>query len=68
VGADGVVQTVELPTAGSFVVTFTYVPKAAVIGMVVSTVSVLALIGLFIWWAAVTRRKRPRASETVAAG
>jgi len=39
VGADGVVQTVELPTAGSFVVTFTYVPKAAVIGMVVAIVA-----------------------------
>jgi hypothetical protein len=66
VGADGVVQTVALAHPGTYVVTFTYAPKGAVIGMVVSALTALALIGLAVWWAIGSwrRRRAERAGST----
>jgi hypothetical protein len=59
-GADGVLQTVDLPRPGSYVVTFTYGPNAALIGIAVSAVSALVLFALLVWWAVGARQEKRR--------
>jgi len=57
---DGIVQQVSLPGPGTFLVTFSYAPRSAVVGVAVSSAAGLALLG----WAAVeavgARRRRRR--------
>jgi hypothetical protein len=56
----GVIQTVAIPGAGDYSVTFSYDPKSARVGLVLSVVGVAALV---VWLAvevALTRRRRRR--------
>ncbi len=64
VGRDGVIQTVGLPKAGDYRVTFTYAPAPARVGLGVSAaVGAAALLwGAIEWLGALRRRRRRRAS------
>ncbi len=62
VGRSGVLQTVALPGPGTYVVTFTYAPADAIVGIVISAAGVLAGAG----WVATElflRRRRRRVAR-----
>jgi hypothetical protein len=66
VARDGVIQTVGLPRAGDYRVTFTYSPPPAAAGLVVSAAAAAAALlwGAMEWLGAARRRRRRRASGT----
>ncbi|HEY7917086.1 MAG TPA: DUF6044 family protein [Acidimicrobiales bacterium] len=66
VARDGVIQTVGLPRAGDYRVTFTYSPAPAAAGLVVSAAAAAAALlwGAMEWLGAARRRRRRRASGT----
>ncbi len=68
VRADGVVQSVALPSAGTFVVTFTYRDGRAVDGIAVSAAGAVVLAAWFLlaWRRRLTRRRQPGGSSPMA--
>jgi hypothetical protein len=64
VARDGVIQTVGLPRAGDYQVTFTYAPAPAAAGLAVSAAAAAAALlwGAIEWLGAARRRRRHRAS------
>ena len=56
---DGIVQQVTLPGPGDFLVTFSYAPRSALVGVAVSSA---AALGLFSWGAVEAVRARRRRS------
>ena len=64
VDRDGVIQTVGLPRAGDYQVTFTYAPAPARAGLAVSAAAAAAALlwGALEWLGAIRRRRRRRAS------
>ncbi len=57
---DGVIQAVDLPRAGDYLVRFTYAPASAVVGLAVSAAAAAALLvwAAFEWLGALRRRRR----------
>ena len=66
VARDGVIQTVGLPRAGDYRVTFTYAPTPAAAGLAVSAAAGAAALlwGAIVWLGRARRRRRRRASGT----
>jgi hypothetical protein len=66
VNQDGAIQTVAIPGAGNYSVTFSYDPKSARVGLVLSVVGVAGLLLWLVWEVVATRRRRrqPEPSPT----
>jgi hypothetical protein len=58
VDQNGAIQTVAIPRAGNYSLTFSYDPKSARVGLVLSVVGVAALILWLVWEVVATRRRR----------
>jgi hypothetical protein len=57
---DGVIQRVSIPSAGDYLVSFSYAPASATAGLTVSAVAAVAFLIWAGWELVVDRRRRRR--------